>query len=62
MGERHKGVRVWLLGGFRVGVGSRTITQDSWHLRKAVALAKLATLTPSAYRLQPATVPACPLR
>jgi hypothetical protein len=59
--EKRKAVRVWLLGGFRVGVGSRTITQDSWHLRKAVALAT-ATLTPSAYRLQPATVPACPLR
>ena len=25
-GEKHKTVRVWLLGGFRVSVGSTTIT------------------------------------
>ena len=39
-------VRVWLLGGFRVSVGSRTITQDAWRLRKATALVKLLALAP----------------
>jgi hypothetical protein len=34
-GEKRKAVRVWLLGGFRVSVGSRTITQDVWRLKKA---------------------------
>jgi predicted ATPase/DNA-binding SARP family transcriptional activator/DNA-binding CsgD family transcriptional regulator len=47
MGEKRKAVRVWLLGGFRVSVGSRTISQDSWRLRKAAALVKLLALTPS---------------
>jgi len=45
-GEKPKAVRVWLLGGFRVDVGSRTITQDAWRLRKAAALVKLLALTP----------------
>lgn len=44
-------VRIWLLGGFRVGVGSRTITQDAWGLRKAAALVKLLALAPG-HRLQ----------
>jgi DNA-binding SARP family transcriptional activator len=35
-----------LLGGFRVSVGSRTITQDAWRLRKAAALVKLLALAP----------------
>ena len=43
-------VRVWLLGGFRVSVGSRTIDEDSWRLRKAAALVKLVALAPG-YRL-----------
>ena len=30
--------RVWLLGGFRVSVGSRTIGEDRWRLRKAAGL------------------------
>jgi hypothetical protein len=42
--EKRKVVRVWLLGGFRVSVGSRTILQDAWHLRKAGALVKLLAL------------------
>jgi DNA-binding SARP family transcriptional activator len=46
MGETSKAVRVWLLGGFRVSVGSRTIPQDSWRLRKAATLVKLLTLAP----------------
>jgi predicted ATPase/DNA-binding SARP family transcriptional activator/DNA-binding CsgD family transcriptional regulator len=45
-GGKRKVVRVWLLGGFRVSVGSRTITQDAWRLRKAAALVKLLALTP----------------
>src|SRR5829696_3072033 len=46
IGESRKAVRVWLLGGFRVSVGSRTITQDAWRLRKAAALVKLLALAP----------------
>src|SRR5215210_8070153 len=46
MGETRKALRVWLLGGFRVGVGSRTITLDAWRLRKAAALVKLLALAP----------------
>jgi len=34
-------VRVWLLGGFWVSVGSKTIEQDQWRLRKAASLVKL---------------------
>ena len=44
--ERLEAVRVWLLGGFRVSVGSRTIEGDAWHLRKAAALVKLLALAP----------------
>jgi predicted ATPase/DNA-binding SARP family transcriptional activator/DNA-binding CsgD family transcriptional regulator len=40
-------VRVWLLGGFRVSVGSRTIGEDRWRRRKAAALVKLLALAPS---------------
>src|SRR5919112_1659190 len=45
-GEKRKTVRVWLLGGFRVSVGSRTIPQDAWRLRKAATLVKLLALAP----------------
>jgi DNA-binding SARP family transcriptional activator len=37
-------MRVWLLDGFRVSVGSRTIEQDQWRLRKAASLVKLLAL------------------
>ena len=37
----HDVVRVWLLGGFRVSVGLRAISQDAWRLRKAASLMKL---------------------
>jgi DNA-binding SARP family transcriptional activator len=40
-------VRVWLLGGFRVSVCSRTIGEDRWQRRKAAALVKLLALRPS---------------
>jgi predicted ATPase/DNA-binding SARP family transcriptional activator/DNA-binding CsgD family transcriptional regulator len=40
-------VRVWLLGDFRVSVGSWAIQQDKWRLRKAAALVKLLALAPN---------------
>jgi predicted ATPase/DNA-binding SARP family transcriptional activator/DNA-binding CsgD family transcriptional regulator len=43
-------VRVWLLGGFRVSVGSRAIEEDAWRLKKVAALVKLVALAPG-YRL-----------
>jgi DNA-binding SARP family transcriptional activator len=45
-GEKRKTIRVWLLGGFRISVGSRPITQDAWRLRKAATLVKLLALAP----------------
>jgi predicted ATPase/DNA-binding SARP family transcriptional activator/DNA-binding CsgD family transcriptional regulator len=39
-------VRVWLLSGFRVSVGSRSIEEDEWRLRKAASLVKLLALEP----------------
>lgn len=42
--ERPEAVRVWLLGGFRVAVGSRAIEDGQWRLRKAAALVKLLSL------------------
>ena len=39
-------VRVRLLGGFRVAVGSRTIGEKQWRLRKAANLVKLLALEP----------------
>src|SRR5829696_9646864 len=42
--ERPEVVRIWLLGGFRVSVGSRTIEDKQWRLRKAAALVKLLSL------------------
>ncbi len=44
--ERPEPMRVWLLGSFRVSVGSRTVEGDAWHLRKAAALVKLLALSP----------------
>jgi hypothetical protein len=46
-GNRSEPVRIWLLGGFRVSVGSRTIHHDEWRLRKAASLLKLLALAPS---------------
>ncbi len=43
---RSEAVRVWLLGGFRVSVGHRTISGKEWRLRKAAALVKLLALSP----------------
>jgi hypothetical protein len=46
-GNNAEVVRVWLLRGFRVTVGSRTIGEDRWRRRKAAALVKLLALAPS---------------
>ena len=39
-------MRVWLLGGFRVRVGSRLIEGNRWRQRKAASLVKLLALAP----------------
>jgi predicted ATPase/DNA-binding SARP family transcriptional activator/DNA-binding CsgD family transcriptional regulator len=39
-------VRIGLLGGFRLWVGSRLIEEDRWRLRKARSLIKLLALAP----------------
>ena len=46
LGGTPEAVRVRLLGGFSVSVGSRTIPDDEWHLRKAAGLVKLLALAP----------------
>jgi len=43
-------LRLQLLGGFRVWVGSSVIEEDAWRLRKAASLLKLLALT-SSHRL-----------
>ena len=43
-GEEAGAVRVELLGGFRISVGTRTIEEDAWRLRKAAGLVKLLAL------------------
>jgi predicted ATPase/DNA-binding SARP family transcriptional activator/DNA-binding CsgD family transcriptional regulator/Flp pilus assembly protein TadD len=47
LSREPKAVRVWLLGTFRVSVGSRTIEQDQWRLRKAASLVKLLAIAPT---------------
>ena len=44
-GKRPEAVRIKLLGGFRVTVGSRTIEEYAWRLRKAASLVKLLSLS-----------------
>jgi predicted ATPase/DNA-binding SARP family transcriptional activator len=39
-------LRIWLLGGFRMSVGSRSIGEEDWHLRKAGSLIKQLALAP----------------
>jgi predicted ATPase/DNA-binding SARP family transcriptional activator/DNA-binding CsgD family transcriptional regulator len=39
-------LRIWLLGGFRISVGSRSIAEEEWHLRKAGSLLKVLALAP----------------
>src|SRR5215211_2255873 len=43
---RPETVHLWLLGGFRVSVGNRTVEEGAWRLRKAAALVKLLALAP----------------
>src|SRR5215210_681836 len=45
-GGMPEAVRVELLGGFRVWVGSRVIGEGCWRLRKAASLVKLLALAP----------------
>jgi predicted ATPase/DNA-binding SARP family transcriptional activator/DNA-binding CsgD family transcriptional regulator/Tfp pilus assembly protein PilF len=45
-GGRPEAVRIKLLGGFSVSVGSRTIVENEWRLTKAASLVKLLALTP----------------
>jgi predicted ATPase/DNA-binding SARP family transcriptional activator/DNA-binding CsgD family transcriptional regulator len=45
-GERPEAMRVWLLGGFKVSVGLRTVDQRSWRLKKAATTVKLLALSP----------------
>jgi predicted ATPase/DNA-binding SARP family transcriptional activator/DNA-binding CsgD family transcriptional regulator len=44
--RKPEAIRIKLLGGFRVWVGSRIIEEDQWHLRKARSLVKLLALSP----------------
>jgi DNA-binding SARP family transcriptional activator len=37
-------LRIWMLGSFRVSVGSRSIGEQVWHLRKAGSLLKVLAL------------------
>src|ERR687898_1079054 len=37
IGERLEAMRVWLLGGFRVSVGARTIEDGGWRLRASAS-------------------------
>ncbi len=46
MGARDSLVRIYVLGGFRVWVGSRAIDAAAWRLRKARNLVKILALTP----------------
>jgi len=39
-------MRIWLLGGFRVSIGPRTIEENEWRRRKAASLIKLLALAP----------------
>jgi predicted ATPase/DNA-binding SARP family transcriptional activator/DNA-binding CsgD family transcriptional regulator len=43
---KPEAVRIRLLGGFSVSVGSRTIEERTWRLRKAASLVKLLALAP----------------
>lgn len=42
--KKPEAVRIWLLGGFRVSVGERSIGEESWRLKKAASLVKLLAL------------------
>ena len=44
--EPHEALRIRLLGGFRVSVGSRIVGENGWRLKKAKSLLKLLALAP----------------
>jgi DNA-binding SARP family transcriptional activator len=44
--ERTEAVRIWLLGGFRVAVDSRTVEEGAWRLKKSASLLILLALAP----------------
>jgi hypothetical protein len=46
-GGEPEAVRVWMLGGFRVSMASRSVGAGSWRLRKAASLVKLLALARS---------------
>src|SRR5215208_4936398 len=46
VGGAPETLRIWLLGGFRVSVRSRSIAEEEWHLRKAGSLLKVLALSP----------------
>ena len=45
-GEKAGVVRIWLLGGFWISSGGRTVEEGDWRLKKAAALVKLLALSP----------------
>ena len=45
-GRAPETLRIWLLGGFRVSLGSRSIGEQEWHLRKARSLLSVLALSP----------------
>jgi DNA-binding SARP family transcriptional activator len=45
-GRGPETLRIWLLGGFKVSVGSRIIGEEEWHLRKSQSLLKVLALSP----------------
>src|SRR3712207_4530320 len=45
-GAPESGVRVWMLGGFALWMGTRIIEDGAWRLRKAANLVKLLALSP----------------
>jgi hypothetical protein len=47
LGGEVEAVRIWMLGGFGVAIGTRPVEKDAWRLRKAAALIKLLALAPS---------------
>src|SRR5215217_6114422 len=51
IGGDTEAIRVRLLGGFRISVGSRVIEAKQWRLRKPATLVKLLALAPN-HRLQ----------
>ena len=52
--ERSEPLRIWLLGGFRVSVWSRTIEHNEWRLRKAAS--NIASMSNTNVLLSPCSV------